>query len=157
MLEELTEFIQSNPDPRELKRAIAVKMWLSGAKHREIQESLSVSSGFVSKWSQIYIIEGVSALKLACKGAIGYLKIEQRKAILDWLQVKNYWNLGELKAHVEQEYDVIFSSQQSYYELFEQAKISWKKTQKCNPKTDPELVKKNNRIDRMVRISSSGN
>ena len=39
MLEELTEFIQSNPDPRELKRAITVSMQLKGSKHREIQES----------------------------------------------------------------------------------------------------------------------
>ncbi|MEG3991461.1 IS630 family transposase, partial [Microcoleus sp. S28C3] len=52
MLEELTEFIQSNPDPRELKRAITVSMQLKGYKHREIQESLSVSSGFISKWTQ---------------------------------------------------------------------------------------------------------
>jgi putative transposase len=45
MLEELTEFIQSNPDPRELKRAITVQMQIKGYKQREIQESLSVSSG----------------------------------------------------------------------------------------------------------------
>jgi putative transposase len=56
MLEELTEFIQSNPDPRELKRAITVSMQLKGYKHREIQESLSVSSGFISKWTQIFTI-----------------------------------------------------------------------------------------------------
>jgi putative transposase len=142
MLEELVEFIQSNPDARELKRAIAVKMWLKGYKQREIQESLLVSSGFISKWTQIYTIEGLSALKLAHKGAIGYLKIEQRKTIIEWLQAKNYWNLGELKVYVEEQYEVVFRSQQSYYELFEQAGISWKKTQKCNPKTDPELVKK---------------
>jgi hypothetical protein len=65
--------------------------------------------------------------------------------------------LQQLKAYIEEQYEVVFSSQQSYYELFEQAKISWKKTQKCNPKTDPELVKKNSRTDRMARISSSRN
>jgi putative transposase len=65
VLEELTEFIQSNPDPRELKRAITVSMWLKGYKQREIQESLSVSSGFISKWTQIFTMQGVSALKLA--------------------------------------------------------------------------------------------
>jgi putative transposase len=142
MLEELVEFIQSNPDPRELKRASAIKMWLKGYKQREIQESLFVSSGFISKWTQIYTLEGLSALKLGHKGAIGYLTIEQRKTILEWLKAKNYWNLGELKAYIEEQYEVVFSSQQSYYELFEQAGLSWKKTQKCNPKTGPELVKK---------------
>jgi len=54
MLEELTEFIQSNPEPRELKRAITVSMQLQGYKQREIQEILSVSSGFISKWTQIF-------------------------------------------------------------------------------------------------------
>jgi putative transposase len=157
MLEELVEFIQSNPDPRELKRAIAIKMCLKGYKQREIQESLFVSSGFISKWKQIYALEGLSALKLAHKGATGYLKIEQRKKIIEWLQAKNYWNLGELKAYIEEQYEVVFISQQSYYDLFEQAGISWKKTQKSNPKTDPELVKKNDRIDGMVRMPPSGN
>ena len=54
MLEELTEFIQSNPEPRELKRAITVSMQLQGYKQREIQEILSVSSSFISKWTQIF-------------------------------------------------------------------------------------------------------
>jgi putative transposase len=31
---------------------------------------------------------------------------------------------------------------QSYYELFLSADISWKKSQKVNPKLDAELVKK---------------
>jgi putative transposase len=37
---------------------------------------------------------------------------------------------------------VVFDSKQSYYTLFEQAGISWKKTQKRNPKADPALVEK---------------
>ncbi len=37
-MEELKAFIQSNPDPRELKRALAVKMTLQGYPHREIQD-----------------------------------------------------------------------------------------------------------------------
>jgi putative transposase len=51
-------------------------MWLKGYKQREIQESLSVSSGFISKWTQIFTMLGVSALKLAYKG-LGYLKHEK--------------------------------------------------------------------------------
>jgi len=37
---------------------------------------------------------------------------------------------------------VVFDSKQSYYTLFEQAGISWKKTQKRNPKADSQLVEK---------------
>jgi len=39
-MEELVEFIQSNPDPRELKRALAVQMVLKGYLYRQIAEIL---------------------------------------------------------------------------------------------------------------------
>ena len=100
-----------------------------------------MSSGFISKWTQIFTMLGVSALKLADKGSVGYLKHEELAATLDWLQEKNYWNLGELKAYIESRYEIVFSSPQSYYEIFDSAGLSWKKSQKRNPKTAPILVK----------------
>lgn len=83
-------------------------MQLQGYKQREIQEILLVTSGFISKWTQIFTMLGVSALKLAYKGCVGYLKPEQRAAISDWLQKKSYWNLGELKAYIEKRYEIVF-------------------------------------------------
>jgi len=124
MLDELHEFIQSNPDPRELKRAVAVKMFLQGYKHREIQEILRVSSGFISKWTQLYKKLGISSFQLRYPGSVGYLEPEQRQSVITWLQAKEYWNLVELQGYVQDEYDVIFDSKQSYYTLFEQAGIS---------------------------------
>jgi len=62
--------------------------------------------------------------------------------VLGWLKSKNSWNLGELQGYIEQEYEVVFDSKQSDYTLFEPAGISWKKTQKYNPKADPKLVEK---------------
>ena len=85
---------------------------------------------------------------------MGYLKPDERAAIMDWLQKNNYWNLGELKAYIEERYEIVFSSQQSYYEIFDSAGLSWKKSQKRNPKTAPLLVKKKRRIDPMARSSS---
>uniref|UniRef100_A0ACD5GQH6 IS630 family transposase n=4 Tax=Desertifilum tharense IPPAS B-1220 TaxID=1781255 RepID=A0ACD5GQH6_9CYAN len=146
MLEDLNSYIQSNPDSRELKRAVAVQMFLKGFKHREIGESLGVSSGFISKWTQRYEQSGVSGLKLGYSGSNGYLAPEQRQDVIAWLKLKNYWNLTELQQHIEQKYEVVFNSKQSYYTLFEQAGISWKKTQKRNPKADPELVEKKQQI-----------
>ena len=142
MLEDLQEFIQSNPDPRELKRAVAVRMFLQGYKHREIQAILSVSSGFISKWTQFYEQLGAAALRLTYPGSSGYLGVEERQSVLDWLKSKDCWNLSQLQGHIQDEYEVVFTSKQSYYSLFEQAGISWKKTQKCNPKADPLLVEK---------------
>ena len=142
MLDPLQAFIESNPDARELKRAVAVKMFLQGYKHREIEDILGVSSGFISKWTQQYQQLGVSGLRLAYVGSTGYLAAAQRQAVVDWLETKKSWNLAELQAHVQDQYDVGFDSKQSYYSLFKQAGISWKKTQKRNPKADPVLVQK---------------
>jgi putative transposase len=79
---------------------------------------------------------------LGHSGSVGYLDPEQQQAVISWLKHKNYWNLAELQAQIEQEYGVVFDSKQSYYTLFEQAGISSKKTQKRNPKADPALVEK---------------
>jgi putative transposase len=146
MAEDLTQLIESNPDPRELKRAVAVQMFLSGLKHREIQGILSVSSGFISKWTQQYDLGGVSNLKLGHRGSSGYLTADQRASVITWVKTQAYWHLPELQAHLEAEYEVVFKSKQSYYDLFTEAGLSWKKSQKRNPKTDPELVKKKLKI-----------
>ena len=123
-------------------------MTANRCKHREIQESLSVSSGFISKWTALYGEQGVQELKLKHLGSVGYLKPQQRQAVFTWLQTQEYWNLEELQAHIEEAYKVVFDSKQSYYTLFKQAGMSWKKTQKRNPKTDPELVQKKKRRSR---------
>jgi putative transposase len=142
MREDLKALIESNPDPRELKRATAVEMFLQGYKHHQIQAILSVSSGFISKWTKLYEQLGSAGLKLAHQGSKGYLQERQRQAVLAWLKAKDAWNLAQLQAYIQDEYDVVFLSKQSYYDLFEQAGISWKRTQKHNPKADPELVEK---------------
>ena len=38
------------------------------------------------------------------------------------------------------EYDITYESKRSYYDLFDAAGISWKKTTSLNPKADPEAV-----------------
>ena len=48
-MEELVELIQSNPDSRELKRALAVQMVLKGYVYRQIAEILSVSDSFMAQ------------------------------------------------------------------------------------------------------------
>lgn len=48
-MEELVEFIQSNPDSRELKRALAALMVLKGYLYRQIAEILSVSDSFIAQ------------------------------------------------------------------------------------------------------------
>ena len=139
-MESLTEFIRSNPDPRELKRALAVKMVKQGQSYYQIRDTLGISLSFISKYLQRFESDGIEGLKLKHKGSNGYLTIKQKQAVLDWLKQKNYWQLSELKTYLEVNYDVKFASLQSYYSLFAEAGISWKKTQKSNPRKNLELV-----------------
>jgi len=145
MFEDIEAFIQSNPDPREMKRAVSVKMYLEGYRHWQIQEILGVSSGFISKWSQMYELLGVVGLRLGHQGSVGYLSAAQKQSVMEWLQSKSAWTLAELQAHLEEHYGVVYRSLQSYYDLFAAARVSWKKTQKRNPKEDPALVAQKNR------------
>ncbi len=154
-MEQLSQLIQDNPDPRELKRALAVKMVRQGYRHRELQSILQVSSGFISKWTQVFDQQGVEGLRLQYKGSKGYLNSEQKQGVLEWLKQKNYWDLQELQTYIENSYSVGFRSLQSYYELFHTAGISWKKTQKSNPKKDAQLVEKKTRDYFLVGETSS--
>jgi putative transposase len=112
-----------------------------------------VSSGFISKWTALYAELGVSGLRLKPKGSVGYLSSEQRQAVLTWLQTKEYWNLPELQAHIQDEYQIVFDSKQSYYTLFKDAGMSWKNFQKRNPKADPELAQKRVGNHGLARLS----
>ena len=147
-LKELEEFIASNPDPRELKRALSVRMTIEGLSRPQIQTLLGVSLPYISKWKVRFALGGIESLRLAHRGSEGYLKAEEREEVIEWIKNQNSWSLPELENHIEDNYNVFFKSKQSYYELYKEAGISWKKSQKKNPKRDEEAVKKN--IERSV-------
>ena len=68
-LKELSDFIDSNPDPRELKRALAVMMWIEGVPCSEIQKILNVSAAFISQCKAKFIKNGVKGLRLKHQGS----------------------------------------------------------------------------------------
>lgn len=150
-MNELEELIASNPDPRELKRGLAVKMRLQGYRYQDIQDLLQVSSGFVRDWFVAFEQQGVGGLRLGYQGSQPYLDARQRLEVLEWLQQKKYWHLNELQQQIEDNYKVVFKSKQSYYELFHAAGISWKKSQASNPRLEPELVEKKTGNDNTTR------
>ena len=99
----LEELIKTSKEPRELKRALAVKMIMSGLKVKEIEGILQVSDSFISKWKLIYEKQGTSGLRLKYQGKKSYL---DEKEISAPLQAK-YAAMGieELKvADVESAY-----------------------------------------------------
>jgi len=75
------------------------------------------------------------------QGSVGYLTSERREQVLAWLKQQQTWNLAELMTCVRDTCGVVYQSKQSYYDLFAQAGISWKKSQKRNPRRDPLKVR----------------
>lgn len=141
-METLEEFIQSNRDPRELKRALAVQMSQRGHSYREIRDVLQVSLGFVTSCAQRYEAAGVEGLKLNYWGTQGYLNAEQKQELFYWLAQKDAWTIEEVVDHIEDSYNVVYRSQQSYYALLKQAGFSWKKSQPVHPDHHETQVEK---------------
>ena len=123
-------------------RAIAVRMALSGNINQEISKILGVSNFFIGYWKKQFKTKGIAGIKLGHKGSKGYLTALENTEVTEWLNNKEYWNLDELVTYLEREFGVIYKSKQSYYELLDRAKISWKKTQKTNHKFYKEMIKK---------------
>lgn len=140
LIEELEEFVKKTTDGREVKRALAVKMQLKGKSYRDIQELLQVSQSFISKWKNRVIFEGVESLRVQYKGGKGLLSTPEKEKVVNWLRGQKRWDLEKLQRYLEREYRVIFNSPQSYYNLFKETQISWKKMQKNNPRKEPDLV-----------------
>lgn len=138
----ITEFIQSNSEAREIKRAVAVKMALSGEPYSKITKMIGMHKSCITIWKQKFEAKGLDGIKLAYQGSSSYLTPEQRLETITMLRLKKYWNLDELVAYLDEHYGVIYKSKQSYYELLKAAGISWKKSQKVNPSSNPDLVKK---------------
>ncbi len=141
----LKDFIKSNPEPRELRRAIAVKLALEGYVYRRIKKILEVSIGFISKWKTAFKNGGLEAIKSGYKGAKSYLNQSERQEVIAWLIKQEAWDISELEIYLIEQYDVVFQSRQSYYQLLKEARITWQKGEQINPRQDEELISKKNR------------
>lgn len=84
-IDSLTQFIARNPEPRELKRALAVKMSLEGISYRKIQQILGMSPTRISVWKKQFIARGLEGLQLGYQGRKSYLSSEEIQEVLEWL------------------------------------------------------------------------
>ena len=85
---QLESFIKSDIDARELKRAIAVRMALSGNIYQEISLILGVSNFFIGYWKKQFKTKGIAGIKLGHKGPKGYLTARQNTEVIEWLKNK---------------------------------------------------------------------
>jgi putative transposase len=128
------------PANREVKRALAVKMILFDFKTEAICALLNVSDAFVSKWKIRFENEGAEALKLPYQGGTGFLTADQREEILFYLRMQPHYSVEALRDYLEYHSGVVYHSKQSYYDLLNEARLSWHKTQAANPKRDDAQV-----------------
>ncbi len=141
IIDELDDFINHSENAKEVKRALAVKMILTGTSSQGIENLLQVSHSFISKCKNQALFHGVDSLELQYKGSKSYLKPSDKARIIECLRQQDYLRLGDLKRYLDQEYKVVYASDESYYALFKEAGISWKKTPKKNPAKDEKKVK----------------
>ena len=135
----LDEIINSG-DPREIKRALAVKMFEHGLDRNRISIILSISESYVTKWNRIYRKIGEEGLLLGYIGSQGYLDKFDRYDAIKYIQSKETISVDELSAYITENFGVTYSSKQSYYDLLHEAGMSLKKTEKFNPKRDEAAV-----------------
>ena len=58
----LESLIKSDLDPRELKRAVAVKMAIEGCTDLIITQVLGVSKSFIRDWKKAFSMKGIEEL-----------------------------------------------------------------------------------------------
>jgi putative transposase len=142
MYEDLEDLIKRSPKPLEVKRGIAIKQDLAGKSRNLIGEILSVSVKFISKWRLIYDEYGVNGLVSMHQGAKprAYLDEQKKAEVLKHIRSHEVFGPSELAACLEKDYGVRFKSKQSYYDLLHDARMSWHKSQKTNPRRNESKV-----------------
>ena len=114
---QLESFIKSNPDTRELKRGLAVKMAIQEYPYKKISQLLGVSGFSIGDWKKRFKANGIEGNKVGHKGSRKYLTDEQLSEIVEWLSKRAYWHLDELINYLDNQYGIIYKSKQSYYAL----------------------------------------
>jgi len=152
-IDELDAFLAEKRDSREFKRAIAVKMALKGYLYTVICDILNVQPSFVSEWKKAYLEHGIAGLLLKHTGSTSFLSAEERQAVIAWIHAQDEWTVEQLKTYIETTYQVVFQSRQSYYDLFAEAKITWKKAQRTQPNKDLDAVAAKKKPSRTISTS----
>jgi transposase len=89
--------IMNNGKPLEIKRATSVKMSLRGDLEKEIANFLEVSVQFVRKWKGIYLAEGAKGILLKYKGSEGYLSVEEKLEVIDYIKEHEHIELTRVR------------------------------------------------------------
>ena len=136
----LDELIDTSQDVREVKRALSVKMLQYGITPGQIHSLLNVSVQYVSKWKTQYEAHGVASLLIAYKGKESYINENQEHDIVQWIQSHKTLSIEQLLERITKNYGITYKSKQSYYHLLDLGGMSFHRSEKINPKHNPEKV-----------------
>ena len=139
-METLDDIINDATDPRETKRALAVKMLQNGLAPQMIVSVLNVSEQYVSKWKIKYAQDGAAGLRLAYQGSASYLTEGQRDQVIAWIESHATLTIEAVRDYVETQFGVVYGSKQSYYDLLAAGNMSYHRTTSVNPKHDEVQV-----------------
>lgn len=138
----------------EILRVIGIHLRLAGVDRRTIADALGVSVEFLDKWYGIYVRHGAEGLWSRHKGSVGYLPETERNEIISYVAKQETMTLNDLISYIETKYGVVYESKQSYYDLLHEGRMSWKKTEKMNPKREEsEVVPRREEIKKTPRTS----
>lgn len=139
-LDQVTTFLDSTKDAREYKRAMAVKLLLLEFEPCDIADMLHVTESFVSKWKKLAFAHGVDCFVIKYHGYQGYLTLEQRQSITVWIKAQKTWTIDDLITFVRTTYGIEFKSRQSYYDMLDEANITWKRAHSQHPDKDADRI-----------------
>jgi putative transposase len=138
--DDLTVFLTDTRDARAYRRGLAVKMAYQGYLYHVIADILGITIGFISHAKNAYETHGIDGLLMHHTGKAAYLSKEAHDTVITWIQAQSTWSLTDLKRYLEQTHHIVYKSDQSYYNLFAAAGITYKKTQATNPQEDVAAV-----------------
>lgn len=75
-------------------------MAIEGYSYHQIRKLLKIFHGFVSKWKNQALFQGVESLRLQYKGTQGYLKPGAKLEVINYLKTQEYLRLSDLKIYL---------------------------------------------------------
>ena len=140
LLHAIDQFLDEPCDSREYKRAVAVKMALTGYMYEAIRDVLHIPLSSISEWKHAYLKDGIDAFRLKYKGSTGFLSPHERTCVLHWIQAQDVLTVDRVRTYIDETYHITFQSRQSYYDLLAEANVTCKKVQRTHPKADPAAI-----------------
>jgi len=140
-IELLVDFFVESNNADEVKRGLAMfSLEYHQVSRQDAALSVNMTIPFVDKWKTIYRKDGFDAMKRKYKGSQSYLTRHAQDQIAEWIETHETVTLAELRRYIQDTYDVVYQSDSSYYQFFDSARFSYKKTQAVNPAKDETQI-----------------